>query len=504
MRVLLDTNILIHRETGFPISDDIGRLFYWLDKTKAEKIIHPKSKWEIEQYSDEKVKKAFSIKLENYSLLKITIPLDEIIKSEIRPQDKSVNDEIDTILLNEVFRGRVDLLITEDKGIHRKAEKLGIEDSILTIEEYVEQSTLKYPKLIDYKVLTVKKEYFGNIDIDDPFFDSFKEDYDEFEKWFLRKSDEIAYVCHTDGVLSAFLYLKVEDKNENYSDLEPVFKPKKRLKIGTFKVTLNGLRLGERFLKIVFDHALLNDVDEVYVTIFPKRPEQIRLINLVERWGFRKYGQKNSLNGTEDVYIRDFSSSNVVKDEPKMSFPFFSKASVPFFVPIWPDYHTKLLPDSILNTESPMEFRESKPVMNAIRKSYISHSYERNLKPGDIIFFYRTGGYYKGVISTLGIVENVHKQIPSLEKLVEITRKRTVLSDKLLQEFWTRYDWGKPFVVDFLYAYSLPKRPNLKELIDKKIIKDTDSVPRGFHRLTWEEAKSIIKLADGKQSLIIN
>src|SRR5690625_5124858 len=123
MRVLLDTNILIHRETGFPISDDIGRLFYWLDKTKAEKIIHPKSKWEIEQYSDEKVKKAFSIKLENYSLLKITIPLDEIIKSEIRPQDKSVNDEIDTILLNEVFRGRVDLLITEDKGIHRKDRK---------------------------------------------------------------------------------------------------------------------------------------------------------------------------------------------------------------------------------------------------------------------------------------------------------------------------------------------------------------------------------------------
>src|SRR5690625_7994263 len=110
MRVLLDTNILIHRETGFPISDDIGRLFYWLDKTKAEKIIHPKSKWESEQYSDENVKKSFSIKLENYSLLKITIPLDEIIKSEITHQDKSVNNEIVKILLFEVFRVRYDML----------------------------------------------------------------------------------------------------------------------------------------------------------------------------------------------------------------------------------------------------------------------------------------------------------------------------------------------------------------------------------------------------------
>jgi len=503
MRVLLDTNILIHRETGFPISEDIGRLFYWLDKTKAEKITHPKSIWEIEQYSNEKVKKAFSIKLENYVLLKTDIPLGDVVKKEIVPHDNSVNDEIDTILLNEVFQGRVDLLITEDRGIHRKAEKIGIDDYVNTIEEYVEKSTLKYPRLIDYKVLSVRKEYFGNVDIKDPFFDSFKEDYKEFGKWFIRKSDEIAYVCYTDSMLSAFLYLKIEEEDEKYFDFSPLFKPKRRLKIGTFKVTLNGLRLGERFLKIVFDHALINGVDEIYVTIFPKRHEQIRLINLLERWGFNKHGQKSSQNGTEDVYIRDFGSL-VFKDKPKRSFPFFSKEGDPFFVPIWPDYHTKLLPDSILNTESPMDFKENKPVMNAIRKSYISHSYERNLNPGDIIFFYRTGGYYKGVISTLGIVEKVHKQIPSLEKLVEITRKRTVLSDKLLKDFWERYDWGKPFVVDFLYSYSLPKRPTLKDLIDSGIIKDTDNVPRGFHKLTWDEALTIIKLADGKQSLVVN
>jgi predicted transcriptional regulator len=41
----------------------------------------------------------------------------------------------------------------------------------------------------------------------------------------------------------AFLYLKVEDTGENYSDIEPVFKPKHRLKIGTFKVELNSYKL---------------------------------------------------------------------------------------------------------------------------------------------------------------------------------------------------------------------------------------------------------------------
>ena len=41
MKVLLDTNIIIHRETDRIINEDIGKLFNWLDKIKADKYIHP-------------------------------------------------------------------------------------------------------------------------------------------------------------------------------------------------------------------------------------------------------------------------------------------------------------------------------------------------------------------------------------------------------------------------------------------------------------------------------
>ncbi|XWN37078.1 MAG: PIN domain-containing protein [Balneola sp.] len=503
MRVLLDTNILIHRETGYAVNEDIGRLFFWLDKIKAEKIIHPVSVNEIEGHNDEKIKKSFSIKLQHYTTIKTDISLAEEIVKTICPSDTSQNDKNDTILLNEVFRKRVDLLVTEDKGIHRKAKILGIENSVVRIEKFVEQSTIDHPRLIDYKVLTVKKEYLGNIDLSDPFFDSFKEDYNGFESWFLRKSDEITYVCYTDSRISAFLYLKIEDKQEDYSDIEPFLKPKKRVKIGTFKVTLNGLRLGERFLKIVFDHALLNNVDEIYVTVFPKRQEQLRLINMLEDWGFKEFGIKTSENGKEKVFTRSFLEINTYQS-PQTSFPFISNQHRPFVVPIYPEYHTRLLPDSILNTESTMDFKENRPVSNSIRKSYISHSIERNLKPGDPIFFYRTGGYHKSVITTIGIVQKVHNDLSSFEELRAITRKRTVLSDKKLREFWDRFDWSNPFVVDFLYAYSLPKRPNLKLLIDNNIIKDVDSAPRGFSRISWDQATKILELANGKKSLIIN
>jgi hypothetical protein len=45
-------------------------------------------------------------------------------------------------------------------------------------------------------------------------------------------------------------------------------------------------------LKIIFDNALQYRVDEIYVTIFDKRPEQLRLIALLEEWGFVHFGDK--------------------------------------------------------------------------------------------------------------------------------------------------------------------------------------------------------------------
>jgi hypothetical protein len=106
------------------------------------------------------------------------------------------------------------------------------------------------------------------VPLDDPFFDSFREDYREFNKWYNKKADEIAYVCYHLDVLAAFLYIKVENEDESCSDIEPSFKRKKRLKIGTFKVSTNGYKIGERFLKILFDNAMQFRIEEIYVTIF--------------------------------------------------------------------------------------------------------------------------------------------------------------------------------------------------------------------------------------------
>ena len=369
MKALLDTNIIIHREANKIVSQDIGILYRWLDRGQYTKCIHSATIEEVKKNPNKETVDLFLVKLESYEVIDIPSPLQDEVKNVSDQFDTTDNDIVDTVLLNEVFVGRVDILITEDKKIHKKALELGIQDKVFTIDSFLEKTFAEHPELVNYKVLNVQKLKFGKIDLNDTFFDSLKEDYVGFDKWFIKKYDEEAYITinSNNGMLLSFLYLKVEDENENYSNINPQFSPKRRLKIGTFKVISNGFRLGERFVKIVFDNALKNHVQEIYVTIYDKRPEQRRLIDLLEQWGFVLWGTKGE---GELVYVRDFSQKFDIENL-KACFPYISKGKNVYVVPIYPEYHTELLPDSILNTESPEEFIEDFPHRNCINKVYV-------------------------------------------------------------------------------------------------------------------------------------
>ena len=505
MKALLDTNIIIHRETNKIFNRDIGILFKWLDKGKYTKCIHPVTIAEITKNSNKDTVDTLSVKLESYVSLKAVAPLSPLVKTISDKNDINANDINDTQLLNEVFCDRVDILITEDKKIHKKAELLNISDRVFNIDSFLEKVVSENPELVNYTVLSVTKKLFGEINLADTFFDSFREDYVGFDKWFNKKAEEIAYVTLNMGNILSFLYLKVEDINENYADITPPFKQKKRLKIGTFKVVSNGVRLGERFLKIIIDNAIQYKVEEIYVTIFEKRDEQKRLIALLEEWGFVKHGTK----GEESVFVRDFTPSFNI-DNPKLTYPFFSTNTNIFLVPIYPKYHTELLPDSYLKTESPTDFIENEPHRNAISKAYICRSIERNIKKGDIIIFYRTAtqgqsAYYTSVITTIGIVEEKIDGIKDEHEFILKCRKRSIFTDNYLKEFWN-YSKYRPFVIKFLYEFSFPlgSRLNRKQLLDLKIITGEENELRGLKRITKEQFLTLLKETKTNESIIIN
>jgi hypothetical protein len=227
------------------------------------------------------------------------------------------------------------------------------------------------------------------------------------------------------------------------------------------------------------------------------------LITILEDFGFKAWGTKTSDCGVEAVYTRDMTPRFDPLD-PKATFPYVSKSSRAFIVPIYEKYHTSLLPDSILRTESPTDFAEQEPHRNAIRKVYVSRSIFRELRRGDTIVFYRTGGYYKGVVTTIGIVDGVYRKILDEANFISLCRKRSVFTDKELSEHWNYKKSDRPFIVGFLYAYSLPKRPTLKELIDNGIIRDINSVPRGFERISGEKFSKILELSKADVRLVID
>nr|VFK61486.1 MAG: hypothetical protein BECKUNK1418G_GA0071005_101745 [Candidatus Kentron sp. UNK]VFK69102.1 MAG: hypothetical protein BECKUNK1418H_GA0071006_101024 [Candidatus Kentron sp. UNK] len=504
MKVLLDTNIIIHREAANIVRSEIGVLFRWLDRLHYEKCIHRLTIEEISKHRDERIVETLRAKIGNYITLKTVAPDVPGIAEIKANRDQNENDINDSSLLNELAAGRVDILITEDRNIHRKAKWLGIALSVFTIDSFLEKVNAENPKLTEYKVLSVKKEYFGNIDVADAFFDSFREDYPGFDDWFNRKADEISYICRDDKRrIVAFLYVKMEDENENYGDIYPTLPPKRRLKVGTFKVISNGFKIGERFVKIIFDNAIRFNVDEIYVTAFDHGDNQLRLIELLADWGFAKHGTK----GKELVFARPCAIEYARQQRrPRLTYPYARSDTKKWIVPIYPAYHTELFPDSILNTESPADFVENAPNRNAISKAYISRSFNRELKPGDIVVFYRTasGGsaWHTSVATTLGVVQSVETNIRDQNHFIALCRKRSVFSDEELVEHWNWRPGNRPFVVNFLYLYSFPKRMNRQALVEGGIL--GNEPPRGFEPMTDEQFRKLLEGSHVDRRIIID
>src|SRR5690606_8331911 len=91
----------------------------------------------------------FSIKLESYERLLTVAPMSAETLAVSTKFDFNKNDRNDTILLNELFNNRVDILISEDKKIHIKAKELNLSDKVFKINSFLEKIVSENPELIN-------------------------------------------------------------------------------------------------------------------------------------------------------------------------------------------------------------------------------------------------------------------------------------------------------------------------------------------------------------------
>lgn len=507
MRILLDTNVIIHRENTRVSNYSIGHLYRWIDKLGYDKIIHPYSIAEIQKYRDPETQQAIAVKLEAYDVIKtVREPTPEFLE-KTGFVEKTENDHIDNCLLFEVFLGRVDYLVTEDRRMRVKADHAGIGNRVFSINAFISKASAENPSLIEYKALSVEKTYFGNVDVKDSFFDSFKEAYHGFEQWFAKKCDEEAYICRSDsGKILGFLYLKTEGPSESYADISPIFIPKRRLKVGTFKVESTGFRLGERFVKIIFDNALQRNVDEIYVTLFTDRGDLVALRDLLYRWGFFDYGVKHNGGRDERVLVKHLHTLTE-GFTPKLNYPNITYNCSKYILPILPQYHTTLLPDSQLNCENRIDFLGYEPHRYALQKVYVSWASRKGARPGDLILFYRMGNpdeikKYKSVLTTVAMVDEIIDKINSEDELLQLCQNRSVFTASELKEFWEKHRTDIK-VLKFVFVKSLTKRLTLGYLWEKGIIFAPNG-PRPFTQLTDAQFDMILQDSETEIEFVEN
>jgi len=210
------------------------------------------------------------------------------------------------------------------------------------------------------------------------------------------------------------------------------------------------------------------------------------------RWGFVKYGTKISTG--ESVYVKPMNFYDV-NLTPKQNYPNLAYDKQKFILPIFPQYHTSLLPDSILRTENQIDFIANEPQRYALQKVYISWSSERNIAKGDIVLFYRTGETspkkYSSVLTTVCIVDEIKHSFSSKEDYLADCQNRSVFSRDELENFWQQHQYNI-MVLKFIFVKSLTKRPTLGFLWDNEIVQAPNG-PRPFTRITDDQFNMILR-----------
>ena len=222
IKILLDTNMLIYREDHSVVDNNVLELTKILyDSNRYRIVIHPMTFDDVNNIKNKEEKKIIYSKLQIYNIIdkptQATTDFNLLVGCSKIP-----NDLIDNNLLYAVYKDCVSYLITNDKKLRNKAQKIGIADRVLGIEEAIS----KFKPLEEKEIRTpvfILHEYLYNIELNDIFFDSLKEDYNGFEIWYKKKSRDgaKAYITRDNfGNLGSFLMLKVEDETEDYSQFE--------------------------------------------------------------------------------------------------------------------------------------------------------------------------------------------------------------------------------------------------------------------------------------------
>ncbi|WP_244669875.1 GNAT family N-acetyltransferase [Kaistia sp. 32K] len=326
-----------------------------------------------------------------------------------------------------------------------------------------------------------------------------KAGYRGFPAWFASKAEEDVYIVDDDGRVSGMIYLKQEIGP--ILDVKPPLGSGKWLKVGTLKIEGRGTKLGERVLKKILDTAISEGQDGVYVTVFDIHAD---LIALFERYGFQRHATKATDDGVELVLARDLNTAvgDIIADYPFLHL----NGRRSWLLAVYPQYHSRLLPDSILNNE-PREIVQDVSHTNTIHKMYIGGVPLTRMSRGDMVVIYRTSdrpghAYFRSVATSVCVVEEVRRRSDFLnvDDFVAYALRHSVYSEDELRD---KYETSsRLYVVKMTYNVAFSRRTTRGRLMEEAGISEQ---PRwDLRELSDEQFGRILELGQVDARLVIH
>lgn len=349
---------------------------------------------------------------------------------------------------------------------------------------------------------SINQVYFSDLDLNEPFFNSLRTSYRDFDAWFLRKAKlgESVFATYGEGnALVAMMYLKPEEGAD--CDVTPPISGR-RLKIGTLKViSTHHTMLGRRYLALALRSFAAGDYSYAYVTLFSGTAQTRGLERLLHQYGFIPYGTK----GNESVLIK--RRPQIGSGNPYIDFPFISLAGGnDWILSIQPKYHIRMFGETDLRSEWGIPIPDEHSI-NSIEKVYLSGSDNaQSVQAGDRMLIYRTGdsqgsAYYRAVASSVcTVLETRHiDSFSSEQAFLDYTSGKSVFSIDELHTFWTRRRY--PWLITLLYNMPFKRYPIRGSMLEAGLIPEgrivCEPIPRNHLR-------EIAKLGGVNESAFIN
>ena len=407
MKFLIDTNVFIPIEPTRASEVDertvrFGELVRLVRTSEHQVYVHPAQREDIARDLDDERRATHDAQFGKYPVLPDPPNISERLRQLVGHSTRPSNDWVDDMLLAALDGDAVDFLVTKDQDIHRKARRVSLQRRVMSVADallFVQRLFDRRPPPLPAVVHTHAHELDTAAD---PIFESFRQDYPGFDAWLVKakRAHRLTWLIKGDGGrLAGFCIVKSEQGSD-------VGLTGKVLKLCSFKVSesCSGFRYGELLLKAVFEHAVANRHDWLFVTVFERHA---RLVGLFEDFGFAPLQQRTCLGELVLAKPHTYEPSVVLSTAP-LEFnirygPHAVRiAGVPgCIVPIRPQYHQLLFPEA----ERQLSLTAGHYAFgNSIRKAYLCNSAIRKLRPGSNLLFYRSRDAH--AVTSLGVVED--------------------------------------------------------------------------------------------------